>query len=216
MPVHFPNIPATFIHVPKTGGTSFYHWLQKNISNYEQLAENNYATGSIIGAQQQWNSLGTTFSFVRNPYSRLVSMYEYQYAKAKIQIRDYRPGSIMVDSYLDHLRLIAISKKGFDYWIDCICNDKDEVYSIYDGDPTQVSVSSWFNGQLPNIVIKTEELSTEFYKIQDLLTGGTCRDPLPWVNTTEHKPYREYYNNTTKKLVADKFKDDLNLFDYDF
>jgi len=216
MSIHFSDIPATFIHVPRTGGTSFYKWVQKNIRNYVKLPEHNYATGSIENAQKTWNNLGTTFSFVRNPYSRLVSMYEYQYAKAKILIKDYQPGSLRGDGYLDHLRLIALSRKGFNYWIECICTNKTEIYNIYDGDPNQVSVNSWFSGQMPNIVIKTEELNTEFYKIQDLLTGGSCRDPLPWVNTVDHKPYQEYYNDNTRQMVAEKFKDDLTMFGYKF
>jgi hypothetical protein len=216
MSIHFPDIPATFIHVPRTGGTSFYKWVQKNIPNYIRLPEHNYATGSIENVQKTWNDLGTTFSFVRNPYSRLVSMYEYQYTKAKILIKDYQPGSLRGDSYLDHLRLIALSRKGFNYWIECICTNKEEIYNIYDGDPNQVSVNSWFSGQYPNIIIKTEELNKEFYKIQDLLTGGSCRDPLPWVNAVDHKPYQEYYNDTTRQMVAEKFKDDLTIFGYEF
>jgi hypothetical protein len=216
MSIYFPNIPATFIHVPRTGGTSFRKWVQKNIPNHIRLSEHNYATGSIENVSKTWPNLGTTFSFVRNPYSRLVSMYEYQYARAEILIKDYQPGSLREDSYLDHIRLIALSRKGFDYWIECICHDRPEVYNIYDGDPNQVSVNSWFSGSLPDIMIKTEELDTEFYKIQDLLTDGKCRDPLPRVNAIEHKPYQEYYTYDTKMMVAKKFRDDLDLFEYEF
>ena len=215
MAVHFPQQRATFIHVPKTGGTSFYTWIEKNLTGYDQQAENIYETGCVVGAIKQWNDLGTVFSFVRNPYSRLVSMYEYQFIKAKQHVEMYKPGTPMQDSYMDHLKLIALSRKGFDHWVTAICTDDPAIYSIYDGHPDRISVASWFRGSMPNFVIKTENLNQEFYKIRELLAPGNT-DPLPWVNTTEHKPYREYYNETTKQLVAEKFKDDLDLFDYDF
>jgi hypothetical protein len=215
MPVHFPEIKATFIHVPKTGGTSFYNWISENVNTYIQLPDNNYATGSINGATELWGDLGTTMSFVRNPYSRLVSMYEYQYAKAQLLVSTYKPGTNMSDSLLDHLRLIALCKRGFEYWVKCVCTDSPEIYSIYDGNPNQISVSSWFNGTIPDVVVKTESLNTDFYKVRDVIAPGNTT-PLPWDNVTQHRPYRDYYNDETKKLVAMKFKDDLDNFNYDF
>lgn len=215
MPVHFPSVKATFIHVPKTGGTSFYNWLQDNMEDYIQVDMNSYENGSIDGATKLWGDLGTVFSFVRNPYSRLVSMYTYQYAKAKAQILN--PGNL--PKYMtvsDYLKIISVSQKGFDYWLQCICNDSDEIYKVSDASPDQITVSSWFNGSLPDIIIKTENLNDEFYKIQNLLTNGQCKVPLPWANTSDHKPYREYYTEETRKLVERKFADDLNNFGYDF
>jgi Sulfotransferase family len=216
MPVHFPKVKATFIHVPKTGGTSFYHWIDKNIKDFDRLDDNNYATGSVDGAAKVWGDLGIVFSFVRNPYSRLVSMYEYMYAEAVKEISRHVPGGKLTDSYMDHLKLISVSKKGFDYWVTSICTDSPEIYSIYDGDPNTINVCSWYNQKIPDIIIKTEDLDKEFYKIQDLLTDGLCRDPIPWVNTTKHKPYQDYYNDVTRKLVSKKFAQDLDTFKYTF
>jgi len=216
MAVHFPKADATFIHVPKTGGTSFYDWISRNVVDYDQQPNNNYEHGSIDGARRQWGNLGTIFSFARNPYSRLVSMYLYQYNEATNQIKAHQEGKAISGSLLDHLKLIAVSKKGFDYWVKCICADSEEIYSIYDGDPSTILVSSWYNGTVPNIIIKTEELNTEFYKIADLLTNGQSTEPLPWINTTQHTHYRDYYTSETQQLVYNKFKDDLELFRYKF
>jgi hypothetical protein len=122
----------------------------------------------------------------------------------------------MSDSYIDHLKLISVAKKGFDYWLECICYDKPEIYNIYDGNPNQVSMIQWYNYELPNIIIRMENLNKDFYKIQDLLTNGLNRNPIPCVNTTSHRPYQEYYNFETKKMVLKKFEEDLDIFKYTF
>jgi hypothetical protein len=212
MPVHFPDVKATFIHVPKTGGTSFYEWIGRNMETYEQLPHNDYANGCMDAARARWGDLGTTFSFVRNPYSRLVSMYTYHYTKAREYVAN--PSNHLPMKLVDYMRVIAVSQKGFDYWLECVCYDKPELYNIGDAAPDRMSVSSWFNGTMPDIIIKTEELNQEFYRIQNLL--GSRFEPLPWVNTSEHKPYREYYNTDTRRMVEMKFKDDLDNFNYEF
>jgi len=218
MSVHFPDSNATFIHVPKTGGTSFYKWIKKNISVYDQQPDNSYVLSCVDGAKAQWGNLGTVFSFVRNPYSRLVSMYHYQYAKAleHVQRKEQFFRHPMPMKYTDYLKIIAVSSKGFDYWLECVYFRKKELFSVHDASPETMTVSSWFNGTVPDIIIRTEELNTEFYKISDLLTAGVCKDPLPWINTTEHRPYRDYYTPKTIGWVAEQFRDDLEIFGYQF
>jgi hypothetical protein len=218
MAVHFPNVKATFIHVPKTGGTSFYDWISRNITDYDQQPNNNFKEGSVLGATAQWGDLGTVFSFARNPYSRLVSMYLYQYEKAKDQLKRKaeNPAHQLAQKYTDYLKTISISAKGFDHWLECLCYNKNGMFTINDAHPNQVSVSSWYNGIIPNIIIKTENLNKEFYKISNLLTDGKSTEPLPWINTTHHKQYQDYYNSKTKQLVSERFKDDLELFEYKF
>jgi len=61
-----------------------------------------------------------------------------------------------------------------------------------------------------------EELGKDFYKIQDLLTDGLCRNPIPYLNITQHPPYQEYYNTETRKMVLKKFEEDLDIFRYTF
>lgn len=213
MAVHFPIANATFIHVPKTGGTSFYSWIEDNLVSYDIQTTNVYETGCVEGAEKQWGDLGTIFSFVRNPYSRLVSMFHFQWKEAE-QYLTSNIGS--AHDRIGYARTAAISRKGFDYWLECMYFRKPELFAIADADPERVTVSSWFNGRKPDVWIKTENLKDDFHIIQDLLTGGICKVPLPWINTSEHKPYRDYYNSTTKRWVAEQFREDLEAFDYQF
>jgi hypothetical protein len=211
MSVHFPDSNATFIHVPKTGGTSFYEWIKRNIPVYDQQLDNIYALSCVDGAKAQWGDLGTVFTFVRNPYSRLVSMYHYQIKKAKMQLQS----NSSPQARLRSIKILALASNGFDYWLECIYYQKKELLDIHP-DPSTITVSSWFNGTVPDIVVKTEELGSEFYKIAELLTAGQSTDPLPWINTSEHKPYRDYYNAKTIGWVSEQFHDDLEMFEYTF
>lgn len=213
MPIRFPNVNATFIHVPKTGGTSFYNWVYANVDSYLQPPENNYENGSVDGATKLWGDLGTIFSFVRNPYSRLVSMYTYHYAKAREYLK-VRPKSLPMP-LVDYIRVVAISEKGFDYWLDCVCNDREELYKIGDAAPDRMTVTSWFNGKIPNLIIKTEELNINFHHVRDLIAPGNTVQ-LPWDNVSVHGSYRDYYTDHSKQLVVKKFGEDLDNFKYTF
>lgn len=212
MAVHFPTNKATFIHVPKTGGTSFYNWIERNVPSYDMQAHNVYETGSMLGAAKQWGELGTTFSFVRNPYSRLVSMYHYHYAKAQHYVRS--PNVKHPGKMIDFLKVIAVSSKGFEYWLECMYYEKEQLLGIADAARDRLTVCSWYNGQMPDIIIKMEELDSQFYKIQDLL--GCHTESLPHDNKSEHKPYREYYNDKMVGWVAEQFKEDLEAFGYQY
>jgi hypothetical protein len=208
MAVHFSTIPATFIHVPKTGGTSFYHWLNENSIDYKKLYElNRFADVSMAAAKSTWGELGTVFSFTRNPFSRLVSMYFYHYRVAQESLKRSDKPSITA------LKTVAVSSKGFDYWLECMYFRKKELFSIGDSNPEQMTVKSWFTGTMPDLIIKMENFDQDFVQIQDLFN---CYAPLPHVNTTEHLPYREYYNPTTRRWVEEMFAEDLEAFDYEF
>ena len=62
-------------------------------------------------------------------------------------------------------------------------------------------------------ILKYENLSQDFKIIQDYVGKY---EPLPILNTTEHKRYQDYFNDTTKKIIEEVYKSDIEKFDYTF
>lgn len=244
MDIHFKNVPATFHHIPRVGGTSFTHWVEENLIDFEiaplkeSTQENIYKLPDYNWVKTIWPDLGVRFAFVRNPYSRLVSLYHYvgelvnhrmtlykDSLSNKTSLENFRTQpyqrDTVVESIIDDTKVIKIYDKGFDYWLKCMLENPQEFYSSTNiashnlihsfwGGETQMS---WFCGSLPNIIVKIEELDKDFYKIQELLGASGI---LPHKNSSQHTYYRDYYSQETIDLVKQKYKEDLETFKYEF
>jgi hypothetical protein len=212
MAIHFPN--ATFIHIPRTAGKSFELWVTQNISIYD----NQHGNCKFDVAQATWANLGTVFTFVRNPYARLVSMFHYMGQQARYRIELKSKGLDIdptVHSTIDEdIKTYGLYRKGFEHWLN---NKQEQLSSVEDinfwtnaGFTSQVN---WLCGHIPNIIIKTENINQDFVVIQNLLE---CYMPLPNINASEHGHYKSYYNLSTKKLATEIIQADLDAFGYEF
>ena len=119
MTLHFKDPLATYVHIPKAGGQSFRDWARFRVDNFEHGPEH----GTLNAAKTKWGNLGTTFTFVRNPFDRLVSIYFYSYARrseiiASIQSSlDYTVENRKKDR--EKLYNDTFSR-GFDWWINSL------------------------------------------------------------------------------------------------
>ena len=89
MAVHIPEHNLTFIHIPKTGGTSITRWIR---DNHEHDYYRKHCT--LQTAKNHWNNLSQTFCVIRDPYDWLVSWYEYEKVFIKNRIEDIKLGKI--------------------------------------------------------------------------------------------------------------------------
>lgn len=212
MAIHFPN--ATFIHIPRTAGKSFELWTENNISNYD----NRHGNCKLDVAEQTWTDLGTVFTFVRNPYDRLVSIFHYMGQQARYRI-DLKAKWLETDPTVhstleEDIKTYGLYRKGFEHWL----NNAQEQYSPVEdinfwttaGLTSQVD---WLCSKTPQLVIKVEELADKFIQVQDLLN---CHVPLPKINTSEHGHYIDYYNMSTKRIATKIVQKDLDAFGYTF
>jgi len=138
---------------------------------------------------------------VRNPWDRLVSFYHFRPEKNSPH------SSISWDlSFHDFImnppnwRGTSIGRppddrptetqKGF------VTDEKGNLLVDY------VIKMETMNEDLPNIVDKHWEFDKIDYELH--------------LNTTSHKPYWEYYTDKTREKVAELFKEDIDMFGYEF
>ena len=244
MDIHFKTTPATFHHIPRTGGTSFTQWVKDNIKDYEIAPQVDWKLSNANSIHNYdliktfWPNMGFRFTFVRNPYSRLVSLYHHigqkaekrmalfkQYLEDKVEPSNWKSYAYQSDNImtamLDDIKLLDLYNKGFDYYVHCLCNNPNEWYQKTNNRSHHLIRSywhndlqvNWFCGSMPDLIIKIENIDVEFIQIQDMFN---CHVPLPKLNVTDHEDYKSYYSGETKKLVSQYLKNDLTIFNYSF
>ncbi len=140
------------------------------------------------------------FTFVRNPYDRLVSCYE-----DKI-MSDRKKEDLLIKNEL-------YKKMPFKEFVKAI-------YSISDIRADQHIKSQYFfvadrkGNLLVDFIGKFENLQDDYKKICKKL-GIKKPKKLPTKNKSKRKKdYREYYDKETKRLVYERYKKDFEMFGY--
>ena len=143
----------------------------------------------------EWALGAFKFAFVRNPWDRLVSLYFWLKGRNHMWLPEN------FEQFVVHVSEGNYPSPGW---------KNDEGY-------TQANTMvSWLrpNGVwIPDFIGKFEHLNEHWAKLCDILN---VTQPLPVVNTTDHKPYQEYYTPNTRDLVAKRFAEDISAFNYQF
>lgn len=127
------------------------------------------------------------FTFVRNPWDKMVSQYHFN-------SRDFFPHGIDFYSYINQFytgKKVSNLNPLHHPWI------LDETGTV-----------------CIDFVGKFHRLQEDFNHISNILDLPEMT--LPHKNKTNHRHYTEYYNEETKEMVADIFKKDIELFDLNF
>lgn len=227
MAIHFPQVPATYRNIPKTGTTSFKWWARDNITPCDILDDPsrpyNMLHLTLDEIKQRWPNYGTTFTFVRNPYARMVSIFHHigqdAQERMKERLRGGTPDKHGVKKVeLDaipievDIKILSVYKRGFESWV---MSGEEQAFdgSLLSLLNQKESQMRWLDGVVPDVVIKIEEVGNKFHILQDMLN---CTVPFPHINTSTHADYNEYYNPTTRRIVADLFREDFEAFGYAF
>jgi len=144
----------------------------------------------------EWALGAFKFTFVRNPWDRLVSLYFW------LKSRSY---GWLPETFEQFIAAVVEGNYPSPGW------KNEEGY-------TQANpMLSWLkpNGVwIPNFIGKFENLNEHWEALCSSLAIPYL--PLPVCNTTDHKPYQEYYTPSTRDLVLQHYAKDISAFNYKF
>lgn len=190
-----------FIHIPKTGGTSIERALNTNARSEQDASHD---LGNTYSEHKHWKTSDYEtncaelfdcyfkFMFIRNPWDRLVSRYEWQ-------------KFVLPES---HINFKTITQRTFKEFVKQRAPSIFEKWCYYD-------LMCDKNGKrVVDFVGRFENLQNDFDIVCDKI--GAPRQQLPNTNHLKRKNYTEYYDNETREIVAQIFQRDIEYFGYEF
>lgn len=174
-----------FVHINRTAGTSIGRNLQ---GNYKV----NHATIFRYMEKHDLNNY-FKFSFVRNPFDKMVSEY---FCHMKVKDLPYiinNPNlsfkEFIIRRFKSHLRFASDQ-------INWIGKKENGEYKLY-----------------VDFIGRYENLKDDFKKVCDKIN---IKYNLEHVNLVKRDNYRKYYNDETRQLVEILFEEDIRYFNYEF
>lgn len=210
-----------FIHIPKTGGNSIQKSLRSYTSDKFIPADDSKGLDGDFGvrneeaettkhsslreyknglSKQRYESM-FTFSVLRNPWDRVASHYfsphrgidKWNKSDFKSVIKETRTARSYLAEYNVYQNKLL-----------------EEVTKLLVHVPLLYSPMSYS----VDFVMKYENLQEDFDQVCDFL--GLGRHELPHTNKSGKGEYRKYYDKDTKNMVLNKFREEIEFFNYKF
>ena len=194
----FDEQKCIFVHITKCAGISIATSLFGNLGG-GHLRVPHY---QLIFNQREFEDY-FKFTFVRNPWDRLVSAFLFLKRGGANKIdRKWAEENLSQFADFDAFVTRWVNRKNVNKWKHFVPQYK------FLSNPGSLTPVVDFIGYF-------ECLNDDFIHIQERLNKQTS---LQHLNKTvgEKKGYREYYTAATQKIVADVYREDIQLFGYDF
>ena len=206
------------IRIPKTGSTSVTTILKpyfdiegEDIGSREGNTYYHHRTTKYMKShfeKMEWNFDDYfKFAFVRNPFEREVSSWEYAH-KIVHMYEKYKEtkSNLCPDKRVYNQKLQIVKMKNFKTLCSRQFTDYDTYSMFYRDKHTEKN--------LLDFIGKFENLQEDFNTICDKI--GIPQQHLPHKNKSKHKHYTEYYDDETKQIVAERYAKDIEYFGYKF
>ena len=175
-----------FIHIPKAGGLSIQSLIKKYNHELPPCLHK-----SVTYYFKEYRDSCFVFSFVRNPYDRLVSAHKYL------------TGGFGNEGDKKFGKTLSLDFKYF------VKNQLNNNLNWLQFRP----IVNWLTDDI-DFIGKTENYEHDFNIVCDEI--GIPRQELPHKNKSNHKYYTEYYDDETRQIVAEKYAKDIEYFGYKF
>lgn len=213
--MYSPSRKFIFIHIPKTGGSSVESVIRPFCPKDHRLHKDVHMSALrayLHLGENTWGQL-TSFTIVRNSWSRLVSAYHH-YTRGK-DLQDVKFEDYVYDVH--YCRPYAyghtFSQLYFitDYLQSSNWSSTKKTDHCLDPDRTRLMPSDNF---LVKHILRFENLASDMSKMFAKLNITT---PLPHVNPGGYKQhYTEYYTDKLEEIVYNIYKPEIDYFGYTF
>lgn len=198
-----------FIHIPKNAGTSISECLRnftQEDKHWAVSSSTKHQTLNDLIAMKTEASLSKKifrdfsfleyykFAIVRNPFDRMISLYDY------------------LNKYKVRNEILKVSS--FEEFVEELNNPSSWVNTLHSS-TQQLNYIIDQNGSIGvDNVVRFENLDKSIDLIEKEL--GFNLELKRLNESKSRKSYKTFYNNNTKKIIEDKFRDDLEIFNYGF
>jgi hypothetical protein len=211
-----------FVHIPKNAGTSIHRALRRadpTLKAFDEIDAKHrterhpayanhfpvYMIEKLCNQYARTIPVASMFKFmiVRNPWERMVSLYEHRKRKRHMTYEG-KPRNSPED--------IAVIESGFKNWL---------LNTEHPGDSTLTTTSQleWGYskyGEGIDFIIPLERLEKAWPELLQALGLPTSDLMVENSGKGESKDYREYYDDETQEHVAHFFKPEIEAGGYDF
>lgn len=195
---------AIFVHIQKTGGDSVSYAFGQPRNSPEK--HRTAAELRNIYGEEAWSTY-FKFSFVRNPWDRLVSWW----AMIDGHRERFQAGA-KLNLFQTYILENANTFEEFLLNCDQEIVDSDGSKAIFRNQLDYLTAPS--GELLVDYIGRFERLSTDFEHVAGCLSVRPA--PLPHVNKSAHRPYTDHYTPALVDLVAQRYARDIERFGYTF
>ena len=205
---------ALFVHVPKTGGVSVEKSVRPVWPDARKKVrphQGRHASLERILVTEPALVDYWTFGFVRNPWARMVSWWSMidTWNKQRTAYEQGLPGAHKPRNKGNEMWRAAAQYSGFDEFV---LRGTQELSRVGMPQITYLRAPT-FDRQV-DFIGRTESFADDLRKVQ--LELGLEPVPPPHRNKSSHGHYSDYYNDATRKRVAEVFAEDIELFGYSY
>jgi hypothetical protein len=152
------------------------------------------------------------FAFVRNPWDRLTTIYEFIREKKKKYSNDPSFSYSHVDNGFDHWLL----NTEFNFWYEKL----DEFYPTRPTPQQRQNQMELLCDEDDNFLVNRigfyENLDADFEKICKVINIAPPKDKSVVNKTPNKRDYKSYYSDESREFVAHHFEWDIDVFGYTF
>lgn len=196
------DLKCIFIHIPRTGGISFYHTVFNETSGHRgHIPAIRFKMYNLTKFKQYYK-----VAIVRNPWDRLYSAFSYLKGKIETSNRD--------DGRWARKYLSDKNFTDFVYELDDKQYQKQVLqYVHFIPQYKWITLPDHCSKPVCDTVIRFEQLNQDMKKVEENLG---IKVEMSHVNGSNKESYLKAYDHQMKKIAGDIYRKDIEMFNYQF